>query len=127
MASYWVKFTAIFVVASALMLTGFSVAWYPHYQSELLRLTLEQNSLTQVQRWDFEGGLNWWNNIGSYLYGSIGNSILMAGILVLLYAILYLVISVWRESKSPKKMEIQPVKPGYPARVCIPPPKRIIF
>ena len=112
MASYWVKFTALFIVASALMLTGFSVAWYPHYQSEILRLTLEQDSLTQVQRWNFEGGLNWWNNIGIYLYSSIGNSILIAGILVLLYAILYLVISFWRESKPPKNMEMRQAKLG---------------
>jgi type IV secretory pathway TraG/TraD family ATPase VirD4 len=113
MTSYWIKFTAIFIVAATLILTGFSIAWYPHYQSEILRLTLEQNSLTEAQRYDFEGGLNWWNNIGVYLYESIGNSVLIVGILVLLYAIIYLLTSIWRESKSIKNVEMRPTKLSY--------------
>jgi hypothetical protein len=105
MASPWIKFTVIFIVASALMVTGFSIAWYPHYRSEIIRLTLEQSSLTQAQRWEYEGSLSWWNNVGVFMFSSIGNSVLIGGLLVLLYAIVYIVTIVWRESKSPKKVE----------------------
>ena len=113
MTSYWIKFTAIFIVATTLIITGLSLAWYPHYTSEIMRLTLEQNSLTEAYRYYLEGSLNWWNNIGIYLYESIGNSVLIAGILVLLYAIVYLLTSIWRESKSITNVEMQPTKLSY--------------
>jgi hypothetical protein len=119
MPSPWIKFTAIFIVASALMLTGFSLAWYPHYRSEILRLTLEQSSLTQAQRWELEGSLSWWNNTGNFMYGVIGNSVLIGGILVLVYAVVYILTSVWSESKSLKNMEVRPVKLSYRASGCI--------
>ena len=115
MASPWIKFTVIFIVALALMVTGFSIAWYPHYRSEIIRLTLEQSSLTQAQRWEYEGSLSWWNNVGVFMFSSIGNSVLIGGLLVLLYAIVYIVTIVWRESKSPKKVEMRPVKLSYRA------------
>jgi hypothetical protein len=109
MASYWIKFTVIFIVAAALLLTGFAIAWYPNYRRDILKLTLEQNSLTQAERDNLESSLSWWSNQGVLMYGTIADFVLLGDILVFVYAAFYILTSVWRESikarageKSPK-------------------------
>jgi hypothetical protein len=102
MASHWVKFTIIFVVAAALLFAGFFLAWYPSYKSEILKLNLSQNGLTQAERDNLQSSLSWWSNQGVYIYGSVANFILVGGFLVLAYAIVYSITSVWRESIKAK-------------------------
>jgi hypothetical protein len=46
--------------------------------------------------------LSWWSNQGVYVYGSVSNFVLAGGVLVLVYAIVYLTISTWRESIAAK-------------------------
>ena len=98
MASHWTKFTIIFVVAAALLFASFFLAWYPSYESEILKLSLSQNGLTQTERDNLQSSLNWWSNQGVYTYGTVSNFILVAGLLVLAYGIVYSLTSTWRES-----------------------------
>jgi hypothetical protein len=69
MVSHWVKFTAIFIVAAALLLAGFLLAWYPSYVSEIIELNLSQSGLTQAEIDNLESSLSWWNSLffGFYL------------------------------------------------------------
>lgn len=98
MVSNWIKFTIIFVVAAALIFAGFFLAWYPSYKSEILRLNLSQSGLTQAERDNLQSSLSWWSNQGVYTYGSVANFILVGGLLVLAYGIVYSLTSTWRES-----------------------------
>jgi hypothetical protein len=98
MASHWVSFTLIFILASGLLLTGFFLAWYPHSVIESLESRLDESDLSQPQRDWFQSSLIWWNNEGVFTYGSVSNFVILSGILVLVYAIVYSLISTWRES-----------------------------
>jgi hypothetical protein len=49
MASNWVKFTVIFIVAAVFLFAGFLLAWYPSYMSEIIELNLSQSDLTQAE------------------------------------------------------------------------------
>jgi hypothetical protein len=103
MASHWIKFTIIFVVTAALLLASFFLAWYPSYRSEILELTLGQTDLTQAERDNLESSLSWWSNQGVYTYGTVSNFILVAGLLVLAYGIVYSLTSVYRARSAKAK------------------------
>ena len=98
MASHWIKFTVLFIVATALLLAGFFIAWYPSYKKEILEFALGQSGLTQVERDNLQGTLSWWSNQGEYTYASVANFILIGGFLFLAYSIVYSITSVWSES-----------------------------
>jgi hypothetical protein len=102
MTSHWIKFTAIFIVASALLFSGFLLAWYPSSRIETLEMYLDQSGLTQAEIDNLESSLSWWSNQGVYTYGSVANFVLLGGFLVLVYAIVYSITSVWRESIKAK-------------------------
>ena len=103
MVSSWIKFTAIFIVAATLLLTGFLIAWYPSYRSEILELNLGQSDLTQAERDSLESSLSWWNTVGSSMYGSIANFVILGGFLVLVYAIIYSITSVYHARSTKAK------------------------
>jgi hypothetical protein len=98
MVSHWVKFTVVFVIASGLLLTGFFLSWYPSSVIEGLKMELAQGGLTQLQTDWYQGSLSWWQNQGLFLYGSAANFVLAGGVLALVYAIVYVALSAWRES-----------------------------
>lgn len=102
MVSHWVKFTAIFIVASALLVTGFILSWYPSYVSEIKELELNQGGLTQAEIDNLESSLSWWNNQGVITYGSAANFVIISGLFALVYAIVYACLSTWRESTKAK-------------------------
>ena len=102
MASLWIKFTVIFIVGAALILTGFLLSWYPHYKCEILELDLSQSGLTQAEIDNLASSLSWWSNQGVYTYGSVANFVLIGGLLVFVYGIVYSLTSVWRESIKAK-------------------------
>ena len=104
MASSWIKFTAIFVVAAAFLLTGFFLAWYPSYRIEILELSLGQSGLTQAEIDNLESSLSWWNTVGINMYGSIANLVILGGFLVLVYAIIYSLTSVYRARSAKTKI-----------------------
>jgi hypothetical protein len=106
MASSWIKFTAIFVLAAALLLTGFFLAWYPSYKSETLKLNLSQSGLTQAERDSLESSLSWWNTAGSYTYGSIANLVILGGLAVLVLAIVYSLTSVYLARSAKAKIAL---------------------
>ena len=94
----WVKFTLIFLIAYGLLITGFLLSWYPHSVIESKETRLDQGGLTQSEIDDLQGSLPWWRNQGIFYYGSASNFVLASGILVLVYAIVYSVLSTWRET-----------------------------
>ena len=104
MPSQWVKFTLLFVVASGLLLAGFFLVWYPHSVIESMEARLDQGGLTQSELDNLIGGLPWWRAQGIFYYGSAGNFVIAAGILVLVYAIVYSVLVTWRESIRDKQI-----------------------
>jgi hypothetical protein len=115
MASHWVKFTFLFVIASGLLFAGFFLAWYPHSVIESMEARLNQGGLTQSEIDNLQGGLPWWRDQGIFYYGSASNFVLASGILVLVYTIVYSVLSTWRESVrtkqiNAKRQEISQVK-----------------
>jgi hypothetical protein len=132
MALHWVKFTVVFVIASALLLAGFFISWYPSSRIQSLETQLDQSGLTQAEIDNLESSLSWWRNQGVFTYGSVSNFVFAAGALALVYAIAYSLLSTWRESIKAKliytkqleasqtKSEEQPkqtrttVKTGFP-------------
>jgi hypothetical protein len=104
MPSHWVKFTFLFVIASGLLFAGFFLAWYPHSVIESMEARLNQGGLTQSEIDNLQGGLPWWRDQGIFYYGSASNFLLASGILVLVYAIVYSVLSTWRESVKAKQI-----------------------
>ena len=104
MPSHWVKFTLIFIVASGLLFAGFFLAWYPHSVIESMEARLNQGGLTQSEIDNLQGGLPWWRAQGIFYYGLASNFVLASGILVLVYAIVYSVLSTWRESIRAKQI-----------------------
>lgn len=102
MTSHWIKFTAIFIVASALLFSGFLLAWYPSSRIETLEMYLDQSGLTQAEIDNLESSLSWWSTQGVYTYGSVANFVLVGGLLVLVYGIVYSLVSTWRESTRAK-------------------------
>ena len=87
MPSHRVNFTLLFVIACALLLAGFFLAWYPHSVIESMEAQLNQDGLTQAEIGHLEGGLLWWRDQGILLYGSASNFVKAAGILVFIYAV----------------------------------------
>jgi hypothetical protein len=98
MISNWLKFTVIFTVASAFLLAGFLIAWYPSYMIQTLELNLGQNGLTQAEINSLQWTLVWWSDQGEFIFSSVSSFVIAGGILVLIYAIVYSVVSTWRES-----------------------------
>ena len=105
MPSNWVKFTLLFIIAAGLLLTGFLLAWYPHSVIESKETQLDQGGLTQSEIGNLQGSLSWWSAQGIFFYGSASNFVLASGILVLVYAIVYSVLSNWRESIRAKQID----------------------
>lgn len=98
MASNWLNFTIIFIAAAALLLAGFLLAWYPSYVREILELNLGQSGLTQAEIDNLESSISWWSNQGAFTYGSVAIFVIIGGLLVLVYGIVYSLVSTWRES-----------------------------
>lgn len=105
MPSRWVKFTLIFLIAYGLLITGFLLSWYPHSVIESKEARLDQGGLTQSEIDDLQGSLPWWRNQGIFYYGSASNFVLASGILVLVYAIVYSVLSTWRETIGARQID----------------------
>jgi hypothetical protein len=105
MASPWIKFSVIFAIASALLLAGFFIAWYPHSVIEGLEGILSQSDLTQPQRDWYQGSLLWWQNQGVFTYESVANFVILSGVIVLVYAIVYSIFSTWRPSNQAESIE----------------------
>jgi hypothetical protein len=105
MASQWIKFTIIFAIASALLVAGFFIAWYPHSVIEGLQTILGQSDLTQPQRDWYQGSLIWWQNQGVFTYESVANFVILSGVIVLVYAIVYSIFSTWRVSNQTEAIE----------------------
>ena len=105
MPGNWVKFTLLFIMASALLLAGFLLAWYPHSVIESKETQLDQGGLTQSEIGNLQGSLSWWRAQGIFYYGSASNFVLASGILVLVYAIVYSMLSTWRESIKAKQID----------------------
>jgi hypothetical protein len=110
MASHWVKFTVIFIIASGLILTAVFLSWYPSSRIESLETRLNQSGLTQAEIDWIESSLIWWRSQGVFTYGSASNFVLLGGILVLAYAISYILLSNWRASARAKRQNISEVK-----------------
>jgi hypothetical protein len=105
MPSNRVKFTLLFIMASGLLLAGFLLAWYPHSVIESKETRLDQGGLTQSEIGNLQGSLSWWRAQGIFYYGSASNFVFASGILVLVYAIVYSVLSTWRESIKAKQID----------------------
>lgn len=104
MPSRWVKFTLLFIVAAGLLLAGFFLAWYPHSVIESMEARIEQGGLTQSELDNLIGGLPWWRAQGIFYYGAAGNFVIAAGILVLVYVIVYFVLVTRREKIRDKQI-----------------------
>lgn len=105
MPSNRVKFTLLFIMAFGLLLAGFLLTWYPHSVIESKETQLDQGGLTQSEIGNLQGSLSWWRAQGIFYYGSASNFVLASGILVLVYAIVYSVLSTWRESIRTRQID----------------------
>jgi len=104
MVSDWIKSTAIFVVATGLLLSGYLLAWYPSHIGELIELNMSQGGLTSAEIYNLEGSLSWWNTQGTFLYGSISTLMYTWGFLFIVLGIIYSVVTAWRGLSGPKEI-----------------------
>jgi MFS family permease len=104
MVSDWIKSTAIFVVATGLLLSGYLLAWYPSHIGELIELNMSQGGLTPAEIYNLEGSLSWWNTQGTFLYGSISTLMYTWGFLFIVLGIIYSVVTTWRGLSGPKEI-----------------------
>ena len=113
MPSNRVKFTLLFIMASGLLLAGFLLAWYPNSVIENKESQLDRGGLTQSEIGNLQGSLSWWRAQGIFYYGSASNFVLASGILVLVYAIVYSVLSTWQESIRTKQIDAKRQESSY--------------
>jgi len=89
MRSGLVNLAVLIVIGSVLLLVGFFMMWYPSYVIDILELNLGQSGLTQAEINALQGSLNWWRTWGTINYEAPSYFLFSAGILVLVFAIIY--------------------------------------
>ena len=88
-----VKTVILVFIGSALALTGLFLLWYPNYMIGSLQQSLSHNLSNNPEGTALQGSLDWWTAWGKITYEPIAYVILVSGIVVLLFALVYYLVS----------------------------------
>lgn len=86
------KITIIFLTGAILTIVGVALWVYTDGVIRAHKQALQNPNLTQQERWALEGSLRWWINAELTLYGPVAITLITAGIIALLYVILWAII-----------------------------------
>lgn len=86
------KITAIFLIGAILLIVGVAIFTYTDGMIQVNQQVLQNPNLTQQQRWAVEGSLQWWIIMKAALYGPLSITLMTAGLIALLYVILWAIV-----------------------------------
>ncbi len=76
------------IAALAMIIIGFSVSLYTMISIQSRESALNDVSLTQDERWNIEGSLQWWQQQSRSLFYPAAAILIVLGITVILYVVL---------------------------------------
>jgi hypothetical protein len=88
-----VKTVILAFTGSVLPLMGLFLLWYPNYMIRSLQESISQNLSNNPQGTALQGSLDWWTAWGKITYEPVAYVILVSGIVVLVFALVYYLVS----------------------------------
>jgi hypothetical protein len=86
------KLTVIFLTGAILLITGVTLLLYTNSVIQGHEQILNNPNLTQQERWDYEGSLEWWRMAKITTYDPIAVILITTGLVALLYVTLWAIV-----------------------------------
>jgi len=86
------KLTVIFLTGAILLIIGVALWLYTNSVIQGHEQLLNNPNLTQQEKWNYEGSLEWWKMAKITLYDPIAVILITAGLVALLYVTLWTII-----------------------------------
>jgi hypothetical protein len=102
------KITLAFIIGAILLLAGLIIWLYTDSIIQNLQQTLQNTNLTQQQRWQTQGSLEWWTNTKTTLYDPTAITLITTGLIALLYVTLWAIIQPTTQTNPTQNPKPQP-------------------
>jgi hypothetical protein len=86
------KLTAIFLTGTILLIIGVALWLYTNSVIQGHEQLLNNPNITQQEKWNYEGSLEWWKMAKITTYDPIAVILITAGLIALLYVTLWAII-----------------------------------
>ncbi|RLI45320.1 hypothetical protein DRO69_05570 [Candidatus Bathyarchaeota archaeon] len=83
------KISKFFAFGAILLITGYLIQWYPNTVIVGLEHRLENSDLPQDKRSDLLYTIDWWETQRIIIFNPLAIVLMIIGILVIIYAIMY--------------------------------------
>ena len=95
-------FTVLYLIGAIVLVSGVIVYLYPYSAISGLREKLLDPSLSQQERWQYDGALTWWTAQQSTILIPVFAVLVITGFLILVFAMLSGLFSMEMPQKAPR-------------------------
>jgi hypothetical protein len=109
-------FAAVFIVGMIVLTIGTALAAYTDSTILGIQHRLKQSDISQSERYALQGSLDWWNSEKVTFFQPLSNTATTLGLVVILFSIVYAVLSIWHESIHMRRLPILEERPRIPGQ-----------
>jgi hypothetical protein len=87
-------FATIIIIVVIITIIGVFCSYYPNTVIAGIQEKLDSNSLSQSDRWMYNGSLTWWNNQLLTVYQPISNFLMVVDVILIIISVMILMVQV---------------------------------